>query len=137
MGSRNKRINSVLSDLDEIKRRQILSEISSIRIQSLIAILTVIGSAIAFMVIQRENISKIFKKEPALSYITNEQFVKTNGVLKIMDVNEKVVLKIDFRNLNKEFDLPSGSYTTKLIVNADTIWNESFVLKDNEHRKVV
>ena len=60
MGSRNKRINSVLSDLDEIKRRQILSEISSIRIQSLIAILTVIGSAIAFMVIQRENISKIF-----------------------------------------------------------------------------
>lgn len=134
--SKNK-IDSAIAELDEIKKKQILAEIRSIKIQYTIAILSVLGSALAFIIIQRQEISHLLEHAPRLSIACDDVFVKRAARVKIIGKSDqKTYLESDLKNFDGEIELAAGSYQTSIVLNDREIWNESFILQPNQTRLV-
>jgi hypothetical protein len=131
------KIDNAIAELDEIKKKQVLTEIRSIKIQYTIAILSLLGSAVAFIVVQRNSISELTQRDPRLSVVCEDVFVKRSARIRIIGNNNKeTYLESDIKNLDDEIKLTAGSYTTSIVLNDREIWNESFILQLNQTRLV-
>lgn len=132
-----KKLDEAIDGLDEIKRKQVLAELATVRLQYRIAILGIIGSAIAFFVIQQKNIKGLFTNDPRIIYNSNEFFVQDKALVSIRDSKGELKGRADIKNMGDGFELPPGSYTSTIQIDTQQIWQESFVIAANETRKII
>ena len=132
-----KKLDAAIEGLDEIKRKQVLAEYATIKLQYRLAILGIIGSVIAFFVIQQNNIRELFRSNPRIIYISNESFVHDKALVTINDSKGELKGKSEIKNMGKGFELPPGSYTSTVQIDTQQVWQESFVIAANETRKIV
>lgn len=132
-----KKLDEAIEGLDEIKRKQVLAELATIRLQYRIAILGIIGSSIAFFVIQQNNIKALFTSDPRVFYTSNESFVQDKALVSIRDSKGDLKARSEVKNIGKGFELLPGSYTSTIQIDTQQIWQESFVIAANETRKII
>jgi hypothetical protein len=126
-------IQALISDLDDVKKKQILAEIRSIKIQSAIAILSVIGSAVAFIVIQQQSIKKLFETNPKLVVRCNDPFLKRAAKIKFVSTtNAQNSFESDLKNIDEEIEIPPGAYASSLTFEGKEIWTENFIMEMNK-----
>lgn len=130
------KLETAMEGLDELKQKQILAEIRSIRLQYILAIVGVIGSVLAFVVIQRNNIKDLFTKESRLFYLSDENFVNAYAVVVVKDVKGEIKVNTTLSNTAKGIVLEPGSYSAGVKIDSQRIWSESFTLAKNEIRKI-
>ncbi len=136
MAAKRNKLQNALQDLDEIKKKQVLAEIKSIRINSVLAILGVVGSAIGFLIMQQNSLFAIFTSKPTIQIVTSEDFVRKNALLIVKGLHGKPVLESELKNVREEIELEPGSYAMSIVVGGDTLWREKFILESNEKTSI-
>jgi hypothetical protein len=134
---KNQGIKAVIGELDALKRNQVLAEIRSIKLNYIIAILSILGSVAAFVVLQKNNIIDLFKKEPTISFQVNSILIRTNSNVEVLDSQGKRIITSNLKSFPPNFPLKKGSYKAVIRLSGETIWSASFWVGDNENKTII
>src|SRR5882724_846906 len=96
----SKKLKEAIDGLDEVKKKQVLAEIRSVKINYIIAIVGVIGAAISFMIVQQDKIKSLFERNPRISITTEENFIKRNAVVEVKDINGNLKINTAFKDID-------------------------------------
>jgi hypothetical protein len=126
-----------MDGLDEIKKKEILNSIRSVKIQYIIAILGVIGAAISFIVIQQNQIKALFQHNPRISFTISESMTQQKGVIDIRDIKGAVKVHSELRAITKDVELDPGSYIFTITLGGEKLWEEPMLLQVNDNKNIV
>ncbi|MBN1133940.1 MAG: hypothetical protein JXA38_03295 [Methanosarcinaceae archaeon] len=137
---KGKKVNEILKEIDieEVKKQEILAEIRSKRIQSNIAILTAIGTVIAFIVLNLSQIKEFFPK-PKVKIQVEDQLILREGkvsVSKIEGNQNKKIVSCSAKEASEWLSLEPGSYNIVLQYQHQEIWSIDFLLESREYKVI-
>jgi hypothetical protein len=134
---KRKRINRIFEGIDEVKKQQILAEIRLLRIQSVIAILTIFGVIIAFLILNLPQIRALFPK-PRIRIEVKQEPILREGSVAITRIDDpgKKTITCPIRDAINWISLDPGSYNLSLLLLNHELWSFDYLLESGE-RKVI
>lgn len=134
---KRKKIDHILEGLDEVKKQQILAEIRSSKIQSVMAILTALGAVIAFVILNLPQIKALFPKPKFKIEIKDELTVREGKVaISRIDVPEKRAISCPVKEAMNWISLDPGSYNLSVQLLNHEVWSYDYLLEPGEAKVI-
>ncbi|MGD2086864.1 MAG: hypothetical protein PVH61_11845 [Candidatus Aminicenantes bacterium] len=119
---------------ENIKNQHILAEIRLLKIQAVVAILTVFGALVAFIITNHHTVKNLILSSK-IKTKTNDIRILRNGkitISKIIEGDEKEVIKCSIKESTSWIKLKPGSYRVSLKYFDHNIWSREFLLQTGE-----
>lgn len=96
-----------------LQDQKMIQEIRSLKLKYRLAVLGVIGTIIAFVIGNREDIKAIFYPAPVIKIVSNDAFLQQHGIMQIYDTpsnSKSPVLEISVREASEWLTWKPGAY---------------------------
>lgn len=123
-----------------LQDQKVFHEIKRLKLLNIIAVLSLVGSVIAFVIGNLADIKSLFYRPPAIKVVTNDAFLQQNGTLTVIDLSsdpEHTVLTTSVGEAADWITLDPGSYRFKVELNKIIKYDERMILKGGDKEALV
>jgi len=136
---KKEKIEIALSDLEELKRKQIVNEIKSLKTQRTLSLLTTLGMFFAFLITNGDSISNILSTDSRISVKSKDKIVEELGRFNLEILKNsryEKIADIKYEDVENNYKVEQGSYKLSLLLNNETMWVDSFSIEANQTKEI-
>jgi hypothetical protein len=121
-----KKIEELIKDSNLLEKHKVLSEIKLLKVQRLIAVLTLAGGILSFLILNAGNIRNLFDRVPQIRFVFEDRVISKGYSIRIVDDDEKLKRVVKYDDARKTISLEKGQYYYQLLIDDDKVFEDSF-----------
>lgn len=128
---------SAASRKDVVEAEKLRQEIKSLRQQRLLAVVTLLGATVAFLLTNAEKLSALFYRDPSLTLVTDDEALRRNAKFSVQSLSDTgAIAAADTLAERRTVRLAPGPHRLAVSAFGATIYALDFTVERGEHRTV-
>jgi hypothetical protein len=134
-------LEELLSDIEEIKKKKLLSEIKWLKTQRTIALLGVIGAVLAFSITNIASLERLFYNKPMFNIEVDNEYLLKHGELIVYNnydsIEPRQVIRTKLNEASDYTSIAEGSYTFVIRNKNINLLSEQLLLKEGDVKTII